>query len=116
MPQYAMSLVICMLMLAVNVAAKVAGGADLAKPQVLKTGDGVAFSLLGEKPAVPAPTLFIFALDADRTLSSAMYRQAGDILAGRGYLCVSLDLPCHGAQRRNGEAAELKGWRQRIDA
>jgi len=107
---------ICLIALAIFGAMPVARGAEVGKIQLLKTGDGVAFSILGEKPAAPAPTLFIFALDAERTLNSSLYRQAGNILSERGYLCVSLDLPCHGVQRRNGEAAELKGWRQRIDA
>jgi dienelactone hydrolase len=90
--------------------------AEIGKTKTLRTSDGVDFAVLGEKPAKPAPTLFIFALDTNGTLNQAIYRQAGNLLAEKGWLCVSLDLPCHATQRREGEAAELKGWRQRIDA
>jgi dienelactone hydrolase len=90
--------------------------AEFAAPQPLATAENINFAILGTKPVKPAPTLFIFALDAQRTLTSETYRQAGNILSQRGYLCVSLDLPCHGSQCRQGEATELKGWRQRIDA
>jgi dienelactone hydrolase len=98
------------------IGANQAAAAEIAKARPLKTKDGVAFAILGDKAALPAPTLFIFALDTDRTLNSATYRQAGTLLAAKGWLCVSLDLPCHASQRRAGEAAEIKGWRQRIDA
>lgn len=90
--------------------------ADFGAPQTLTTTENISFSILGTKPAKPAPTLFVFALDAQRTLNSETYRQAANYLAKQGYLCVSLDLPCHGSQRRPGEAPEIKGWRQRIDA
>lgn len=84
--------------------------------RTLTTADNVSFSILGGKPAKPAPTLFVFALDAERTLNSNTYRQAANYLAQQGYVCVSLDLPCHGKQRRPGEPAEIEGWRQRVDA
>jgi dienelactone hydrolase len=104
------------LALIIGIAASQSLAAEVGPPRTLSTADGVAFAVLGEKPARPAPTLFIFALDAERTLNSTLYRRAGNELAKRGYLCVSLDLPCHGAQRRNGEAAELNGWAQRVAA
>jgi dienelactone hydrolase len=90
--------------------------AEIGKAKPLKTTDGVEFAIVGEKPGEPAPTLFIFALDTAGTLNREIYRQAGNLLADKGWLCVSLDLPCHATQRRKGEATELKGWRQRIDA
>lgn len=90
--------------------------AEIGKAKPLKTTGGVEFAIIGDKPAEPAPTLFIFALDTAGTLDRAIYRQAGTLLAEKGWLCVSLDLPCHASQHREGEAAELKGWRQRIDA
>jgi dienelactone hydrolase len=98
------------------IAAGEIAAAEIGKAKALKTGDGVEFAILGEKPTKPSPTLFIFALDTDGTLNQEIYRQAGNLLAEKGWLCVSLDLPCHGTQRRKGEAAELKGWRERIDA
>lgn len=106
---------VCALLVCNAIFPRAACCADEVRPQTLTTPEGVAFAILGEKPAKPAPTLFVFALDAERTLSSAGYRQAANHLMKRGYLCVSVDLPCHGAQRRQGEPAELQGWRHRID-
>lgn len=106
----------CLLLIATCVCPAVADDSAFGAVQTLETADNVRFSILGSKPARPAPTLFVFALDAERTLSSDTYRQAANFLAQQGYLCVSIDLPCHGQQRRPGEAAEIKGWRQRVDA
>src|SRR5690349_5565060 len=94
---------VCWWLVANQVAAAEVGKA---KPQ--KTTDDVEFAIIGEKPTEPAPTLFIFALDTAGTLDRAIYRQAGTLLAEKGWLCVSLDLPCHATQHREGEAAELK--------
>jgi dienelactone hydrolase len=93
-----------------------AAAAEIGKAKPLKTTDGVEFAVIGEKTDKPAPTLFIFALDTAGTLNDPTYRQAGNLLAKKGWLCVSLDLPCHATQHRDGEASQLKGWRQRIDA
>lgn len=82
--------------------------------QVLRTPAGVQFGLVGEKPARPAPTLFVFGLD----FRSALAREAnvaGSILAGHGFLSVSLDVPCHGADARPGEPEGLSGWRARLE-
>jgi dienelactone hydrolase len=81
-----------------------------------KTADGVSFAMLGEKPARPAPTLFVFAMDVATSLATPVYLKAGIELSKRGWLCVSLDLPCHGAQQRDGEPGGLEGWRHRVDA
>ncbi|WP_428306538.1 alpha/beta hydrolase family protein [Lacipirellula sp.] len=106
---------ICALLILAGAQSANADDVASGKVQTLTTADGVNFSILGKKPAKPAPTLFIFALDAQHTLGSDVYRQAANFLAKQGYVCVSLDLPCHGEQRRPGEAAEIKGWRQRVD-
>ncbi|BBO35634.1 alpha/beta hydrolase family protein [Lacipirellula parvula] len=109
-------LAICALLTVVGARPANADDAAFGPVQTLTTADNVSFSILGKKPKKPAPTLFVFALDAQRTLNSGGYRQAANFLAQQGYVCVSLDLPCHGKQRRPGEAAEIKGWRQRADA
>jgi dienelactone hydrolase len=83
---------------------------------VAKTPDGVTFATLGGKPAKPAPTLFVFAKDHAGTLTAPLYLAAGNVLDPQGWLCVSLDLPCHGAQQREGEPDGLGGWRYRVDA
>jgi dienelactone hydrolase len=82
--------------------------------RILKTGGGVRFGLWNHRPGPPAPTLFIFASTIDETLGDPYYRQCGDVLAKRGYLCVSMDLPCHGQEKRADEPEGLAGWRDRI--
>jgi dienelactone hydrolase len=83
--------------------------------QTLSTRSGVPFGIWPVKPKSPAPTLFIFAATMEETLDDPYFRQSGNVLGHRGYLCVSLDLPCHGPQRRPGEPDGLTGWRERCD-
>lgn len=83
--------------------------------QVLETPGGVRFGIWGNPPKAPAPTLFILANTIEGTLGDAYFRQSGTVLAENGYLCVSIDLPCHGQQRRAEEPAELDGWRFRCE-
>src|SRR5947208_3391429 len=61
-----------------------------------RTPTGVRFALLGAKGKSPAPTLFVFASSAEDSLGNADYNKAGRRLGRQGYLCVSLDIPCHG--------------------
>jgi len=83
--------------------------------QLLKTDDGVAFALLGEKPKAPAPTLFVFGADMRGSLLGEDVNHLGRLLIPHGYVCVSLDLPCHGSDVRDGEkAGDLTGWKDRI--
>ena len=107
---------VCCLLLAVCSAAPPIRAAELARTvQTLETRTGVRFGLWGHAPAAPAPTLFILASTIDGTLGDAYFRQAGTALAAHGYLSVSIDLPCHGTQRRTNEPPELPGWRQRCE-
>ena len=106
----------------------VSGKSCFAQPSNQPTGDavcrlatpqGVSYGTWGDAPAKPAPTLMVFASSIETTLGSGSdgyYRQCGSFLAPQGYLCVSLDLPCHGGQRQQGETEGLAGWRERIDA
>ncbi|MBL7649811.1 MAG: alpha/beta fold hydrolase [Candidatus Hydrogenedentes bacterium] len=80
-----------------------------------KTPDGIEYGLWGTKVTYPAPTLFIFASDIKATLDNPYFRQCGDALAEQGYLCVSLDLPGHGTDQREGEPGSLGTWRTRSD-
>lgn len=82
----------------------------------IETEGGVRFGLLGEKSDQPAPTLIILASSPEETLGSDYFLQAGVLLAKQGYLCVSLDLPCHGRDRISGEPEGIAGWRHRLDA
>lgn len=83
---------------------------------IAKTSDGIEYGLWGTKVTYPAPTLLIFASDIHGTLGDPYYRQCGDALAEQGYLCVSLDLPGHGTDQRDGEPGALETWRTRSDA
>jgi dienelactone hydrolase len=82
---------------------------------VLTTPSGVRFGVWPDVPKQPAPTLFVFASTIENTLGHVYYRQAGNALADRGYLCVSVDLPCHGQELRAGEPDGLAGWRYRCE-
>jgi len=83
--------------------------------QVLKTKSGVRYGIWPKKPEAPAPTLFVFAGSIEDSLNTPYFRQCGNQLAKEGFLCVSVDLPCHGPEVRDGEPAGIVGWRARID-
>lgn len=84
--------------------------------QILETPSGVRFGIWPQKPDKPAPTLFIFAGGLEDALNSEYFRQSGNQLANQGYLCVSVDLPCHGKEVRGGEPMGIDGWRYRGEA
>ncbi|MGI9456452.1 MAG: alpha/beta hydrolase family protein [Aeoliella sp.] len=83
------------------------------------TKNGIQFGTWGKAPATPAPTLLVFAGTIELTLGpdhDGYYRQCATFLAPKGYLCVSLDLPCHGREKIAQEAEGLSGWRERVEA
>ena len=79
------------------------------------TPSGIEFGILGDKPSSPAPVLFLFAADLDLTLSDPAYNRVGTLLMRRGYICVSLDAPCHGKDNRENATNPLASWRDRLD-
>ena len=82
--------------------------------QVGLTPGGIEFGTWGEpKRKQPAPTLIVLATTIKNTLGSAYYRHCGNQLAKRGFVCVSIDLPCHGNQQIEGEPEGLMGWSHR---
>ena len=81
---------------------------------VLTTPAGVRFGIIGEKPNAPAPTVFFLGKAIEDTLDSTYDQEAFETL-GPGILKVSLDTPCHGAERRPGEPTSLSGWRYRLE-
>ncbi|MBM83733.1 MAG: hypothetical protein CMJ78_24515 [Planctomycetaceae bacterium] len=84
--------------------------------QELKTKDGVEFGIWGRVESKRQPTLIVLASTVEETLSDAYFRQCGNQLADKaGWLCVSIDLPCHGTRQRKGEPNGLTGWRSRVD-
>lgn len=81
----------------------------------LKTDKGDRFAVLGEKPAAPAPTLFVFGGDMRNSLIGEDVNRIGRILMPHGWLCVSVDLPAHGWDTRTGEkSGDLGAWKARV--
>ncbi|MCA9095008.1 MAG: prolyl oligopeptidase family serine peptidase [Planctomycetaceae bacterium] len=88
-------------------------------PQIERrtTADGVEYGIWSlPNTRRPAPTLFVLASTIDNTLGEAYYRQAGNDLAKHGFISVTIDLPCHGTQRRPDEPDGLAGWSHRAAA
>lgn len=79
-----------------------------------RTESGVEFAMLPPQRGGPAATLLLLAMAGADTLRTDPYRRVGQILHRRGWNIASLDLPCHGADRRAGEPEELAGWAERI--
>jgi alpha-beta hydrolase superfamily lysophospholipase len=74
---------------------------------------GLSLALMPPQAAGAAPTLLLLASTATDTLSVEPYCHVGCRLHAQGWNVASLDLPCHGADRRAGEPAELEGWAAR---
>jgi dienelactone hydrolase len=85
------------------------------KIKILKTKNGYRIGLLGSKGTSPAPTLFIFAGGIEEALGVVHYNRVGKLLAREGYLCVSLDMPCHGTDSKDSDDRGLTGWRKRLE-
>jgi dienelactone hydrolase len=81
----------------------------------MQTPGGTEFGILGTKPPAPAPVLFLFAADVERTLTDSAYNRVATLLAERGFVCVSLDAPCHGKDNKENAANPLATWRTRIE-
>jgi dienelactone hydrolase len=82
----------------------------------LRTAAGNACVMLAPPVAGPAPTLLLLALSGEETLTLDGHRNTGLLLRWQGWNVVSLDLPCHGADSRAGEAFGLDGWAERLAA
>lgn len=90
-------------------------GAAALEAKFLKTDKGAPFAILGEKPAAPAPTLFVFGGDMRSSLMGEDVNHLGRMLVPHGYLCVSVDMPCHGFDVRPGETGgDLVHWKERV--
>lgn len=86
--------------------------------RLMQTPGGTRFGLFGEKPAAPAPTLFIFATAIDEMGKepNGIYTSTGRDVARAGWVYVVLDPPCHGYDHREGEPGGLNGWAHRVKA
>ncbi len=80
------------------------------------TASGTEFAMLPLQGDAPAPTLLLFAMTGADTLTTEPYCRIGYVLHSQGWNVASLDLPCHGADRRKGEPVELVGWAARTAA
>ena len=79
------------------------------------TKKGTRFSLMRAATEGPAPLLLTLAGTAEDALTHEIYGRTGEVLRSEGWCIVSMDLPCHGADRRAGEPEGLTGWRARVD-
>lgn len=77
------------------------------------TANGTAFCMYPPQHG-PAPTLLLLAMSGESTLRTEPYCCIGQRLHARGWNVISLDIPCHGADQREGEPAELPGWATRV--
>ena len=81
-----------------------------------QTESGVRFGLLRAERARSSPVLLNFSSTLEDSLANPDFSKASQILASRGIVGVSLDLPCHGRERRSGEPENgLAGWRVRLE-
>lgn len=75
-----------------------------------KTAEGIEYGLWGAPRDKPAPILIALSGTIDTTLGKPYFRQCGNELAEHGYLCLSVDLPCHGKRTTAGQPSGLGGW------
>ncbi|NQV28111.1 MAG: prolyl oligopeptidase family serine peptidase [Rhodopirellula sp.] len=72
--------------------------------------DGIEYGLWNRTDSAPAPVLFVLAGTIESTLGKPYFRQCGNELAEHGWVCVTIDLPCHGTQAVEGQPTGLSGW------
>lgn len=82
-----------------------------AEVELCSTPAGVEYGLWNTRGEGPAPTLIILASTIGSTLEKPYFRQCGNQLAEHGYLCVSIDIPCHGVHSASTRSG-LAGWSQ----
>lgn len=85
------------------------------KLHLVKTPCGVSFGSLGEPKQVAAPSLIVIGSDLEYSLTNDEINEVGRLLGPRGVSSFALDVPCHGADIRDGEPDGLHGWRSRLD-
>ena len=82
---------------------------------ILHTPGGTRFGLVGKGQPSRAPSLFIFGSGLETSLERPDLASVGHILAKHAFLLVSLDVPCHGQDVKEGEPEGLEGWRARLE-
>ncbi len=96
-----------------------ASGSDAQSDQqppmhILETPAKTRFGIFGQKPEIPAPTIFVLAMGVDDMEKNRGYSETGRQLATEGWLYVTVDLPCHGRDHRDREPEHLVGWAHRV--
>jgi dienelactone hydrolase len=82
---------------------------------IQQTAGGVRFGLLGSKGTTPAPTLFILAGSLEDALGNDDFAKVGRLLLKKGFVCVSVDVPCHGKDLKGSKQTGIAGWRERLE-
>jgi len=78
-----------------------------------RLANGTAYAMMPPRVAQLAPTIIVLATSAEQSLSEESFCHVGSVLHVQGWNVVSLDLPCHGADQRDGEPFGLEGWAAR---
>lgn len=84
--------------------------------QLLQTPSGVEYGLLSEPSGQPAPLLLYLGGTIADALTNPDFCRVCDLLVDKGWLAVSIDLPVHGKDVREGETGwDMGGWRARLE-
>lgn len=101
---------ICFVALAV--VGDVTAGPKAEDVAIKTTPDGVEYGVWGGSATAPAPILIILSGNIVDSFTKLSVLRAGEVLVPRGYLCVSIDLPNHGKNAKQGYS-NLAGWGRR---
>lgn len=82
---------------------------------ILRLPSGLRFGLIGDRPAQPAPTLFVLQGNLDVARREPIYTEVARLMARHGFISVIVDAPAHGEDHREGEPTELAAWRSRLE-
>ena len=82
---------------------------------LLETPAKTRFGIFGQKPEIPAPTIFVLAMGVDDMEKNRGYSETGRQLATENWLYVTVDLPCHGRSplsrsRPPRQRTRVPGW------
>lgn len=76
---------------------------------------GVLFSILDPLPDKPIATVLVLAMDQKTSLEKSSFNRSALLLKKQHeVLCISLDMPAHGSDRRPGERNGIAGWHDRL--
>lgn len=96
-------------MLLPTVAAMAQDNANKKVANLATTPDGVEYGTFGDAPAKPAPALVVLSGNIEDSFANPAFLKAGRYLVPKGYLAISVDLPCHG-KFETPDYSGLVGW------